>query len=63
MAAKKKKKQKQAPPDLGAPRMIRMSDDLVDRIRIYKQNLSDKHGLEVNFSSVVRSLIEKGLEA
>ena len=42
---------------------IRMDDALKDRIRKYQQKVERDTGLEVSFSSAVRSLIEKGLEA
>jgi len=43
---------------------IRMDDDLKDRINKYREKLMvEERGLEVSFSSAVRSLIEKGLEA
>ena len=42
---------------------IRMDDGLKDRIRKYQQRVERDTGLEVSFSSAVRSLIEKGLEA
>lgn len=42
---------------------IRMDDALKDRILTYQQKVEKDTGLEVSFSSAVRSLIEKGLEA
>jgi transposase len=42
---------------------IRMDDALKARIRGYQQQVHRDTGLEVSFSSAVRSLIEKGLEA
>ena len=42
---------------------VRMDDDLKARIRKYQQQVGKDTGLEVSFSSAVRSLIEKGLEA
>jgi hypothetical protein len=41
---------------------IRMDDELKDRIRKYQQKVMKSTGLEVSFSSAVRSLIEKGLD-
>ena len=42
---------------------IRMKEVLKDRIRRYQEKIHDDSGLEVNFSSAVRSLIEKALDA
>lgn len=42
---------------------IRMKEALKDRIHRYQQMLHDDTGLEVNFSSAVRTLIEKALDA
>jgi hypothetical protein len=42
---------------------IRMDDDLKERVNGYREKLEKEKDLEVSFSSAVRSLIEKGLEA
>lgn len=42
---------------------IRMDDDLKARIRDYQQKVQKETGLEVNFSTIVRTLIEKALDA
>jgi len=42
---------------------IRMDDDLKERVNAYREKLEREKDLEVSFSSAVRSLIEKGLEA
>ena len=42
---------------------IRMKEALKERIRRYQQQVIEETGLEVNFSSAVRSLIEKALDA
>jgi hypothetical protein len=42
---------------------VRMKEALKDRIRRYQQQVIEETGLEVNFSSAVRSLIEKALDA
>jgi hypothetical protein len=47
----------------GAARQLRMSPDLEARILAYQKELRDKFGIENNFSSTVRTLIEKGLKA
>jgi hypothetical protein len=59
MTSKKKPKQD----DFTVPRMLRMSKDLDARIRAYQKELRDKYGIETNFSSTVRTLIEQGLKA
>lgn len=58
MTSKKKPKD-----DFSVPRMLRMSKDLETRIRAYQTELRDKYGIETNFSSTVRTLIEQGLKA
>ena len=40
-----------------------MDEALKSRIRKYQEDMKKETGLEVTFSSAVRSLIEKGLEA
>jgi predicted DNA-binding protein len=42
---------------------IRMDDKLKTRINKYREQVQKSTGLEVGFSSVMRALIEKGLEA
>lgn len=42
---------------------VRMDEELEARIRKYQELVQKKTGLEVSFSSAVRSLIERGLEA
>ncbi len=42
---------------------VRMDESMEARVRKYADRLSKETGLEVSFSSAVRKLIEKGLEA
>jgi hypothetical protein len=56
MASKKK------PKSLNAARQLRMSPDLEARVRAYQKELRDRFGIENNFSSTVRMLIENGLK-
>lgn len=42
---------------------IRMDDHLKSRIRKYQEKVQVETGLEVNFSTIVRTLIEKTLDA
>ena len=42
---------------------VRMDEDLKARIRKYQQQIEKTTGLEISFSSAIRSLTEKGLEA
>ena len=58
-----KKKPSDDRPNGKRQHQIRMDDGLKVRIRKYQQRVECVTGLEVSFSSAVRSLIEKGLEA
>lgn len=60
---KKLKRKRVASADLGEARMFRMSRDLVERIGVYQDYMKDKHGIEADFSTAVRALIEQGLRA
>jgi hypothetical protein len=42
---------------------IRMKEALKARIRRYQEKVHADTGLEINFSSATRSLIERGLDA
>lgn len=42
---------------------IRMSEELKARVRAYQKKLQAETGVEINFTTAVRALIEKGLKA
>lgn len=48
---------------MGPARQLRMSKDLEARIRLHQKELRERFGIESNFSSTVRMLIENGLRA
>lgn len=60
MASKKRKLNPQHVK--GAARQLRLSPDLEARIRAHQKELRDRFGIENNFSSTVRMLIENGLK-
>jgi hypothetical protein len=47
---------------MGPARQLRMSRDLEARIRAHQKELRERFGVENNFSSTVRMLIENGLK-
>jgi hypothetical protein len=47
---------------LGSQVQFRMNEDLSRRVNGYRANLSRELGIEVTFSTAVRSLIERGLK-
>jgi hypothetical protein len=60
--ASKKAKPREDSSGMGPARQLRMSKDLETRIRAHQKELRDRFGIENNFSSTVRMLIENGLK-
>jgi len=58
----KKKKPRDTKARLGSQVQFRMGEDLERRVNGYRNNLSKELGIEVTFSTAVRSLIERGLK-
>lgn len=46
-----------------APRQLRFTKDLNERVQKYQEQFHIRTGIELNFSAAVRLLVEKGLEA